>query len=360
MKHSYPITITLLLIFVCSQIIGLFIVNEYVNTEESSAAGKTVINEATYNITGIMPPQVGNESFSFIPILFAVIIGTVLILIIIRFRKKNVWRVWFFLSVLITMVVAFAPFIRKVFMHLAPWLVNATFAVAIIVSAALAYIKIFRPNMFVHNFTEVFVYGGIAALFVPILNLTSVLILLGIISVYDMWAVWKSKHMVAMAEFQNESKVFAGFSIPYRKTQDTLPGKPALPKQTTPSTGNITAEKQKQPMKKALAAKAQKAAAKAVEDTGMRTAILGGGDIAFPLLFVGVLLKLTASFIIPLIVVLATTVCLAALLFKGKSNTFYPAMPFITIGCLIGLVLVWGIFYGFSVSWLASMFSFGA
>jgi presenilin-like A22 family membrane protease len=355
MKHSYPITITLLLIFVCSQIIGLCIVNEYVNTQESSVAGKTVINEATYNITGIMPPQIGNESFSFIPILFAVIVGTVLILIIIKFRKKNVWRVWFFLSVLITLVVAFAPFIRRVFMHLAPWLVNATFAVAIIVSAALAYIKIFRPNVFVHNFTEVFIYGGIAALFVPILNLTSVLILLGIISVYDMWAVWKSKHMVSMAEFQTESRVFAGFSIPYRKSQETPANKTGKP-----ITSQTIAEKQKQVIKKSLALKAQKTTVAAEQDNGMRTAILGGGDIAFPLLFAGVLLKLTASLIIPLIIILTTVICLGALLFKGKSNTFYPAMPFITAGCLVGLVLVWGIFYGFSGSWLVSMLSFGA
>jgi hypothetical protein len=77
-------------------------------------------------------------------------------------------------------------------------------------------------------------------------------------------------------------------------------------------------------------------------------------------LFAGVLLKLTANFYIPLVVVLVTVVCLAALLFKGKSNTFYPAMPFITIGCLLGFILVWGIFQGFSVDWLLRMLSFGA
>ena len=43
------------------------------------------------------------------------------------------------------------------------------------------------------------------------------LLLLALISVYDVIAVFKSKHMVSMANFQTESKVFAGLAVPRGK-----------------------------------------------------------------------------------------------------------------------------------------------
>ena len=82
--------------------------------------------------------------------------------------------------------------------------------IIIFLAISLAAWKILRPNVFIHNLTEVFIYGGIAALLVPIINLFSAFILLLLISIYDMYAVWKSKHMVSMAKFQSEAKVFAG------------------------------------------------------------------------------------------------------------------------------------------------------
>ena len=46
------------------------------------------------------------------------------------------------------------------------------------------------------------------------MNIFSASILLVLISLYDMYAVWKSRHMVAMAKFQSSSNLFAGISIP--------------------------------------------------------------------------------------------------------------------------------------------------
>jgi presenilin-like A22 family membrane protease len=316
MKHTWPITAVLLLVFFSSQLIGMAIVNEYIDIKASSGTGRTVVKE-TYNMTGIAPPEVSNESFSFIPILIAVVIGTVLVLLIIKFKKGNIWKAWFFLSVVITLRIAFAPFIGR---FLGKWEMYVTFSLAII----LAGLKVFRPNVFIHNLTEVFMYGGIAALFVPILNLWSVLILLAAISAYDMWAVWKSKHMVTMAKFQTESKIFAGFMIPYK------------------------------PMKLAPVKKQA-----AVQSVPVKTAILGGGDVAFPLLFTGVILKITADFVPALMITAVTTVALALLFFKGQKDTFYPAMPFISLGCLAGFILAWGIVYGFDFAFIVRAFAFG-
>ena len=65
-------------------------------------------------------------------------------------------------------------------------------------------------------------------------------------------------------------------------------------------------------------------------------AILGGGDIAFHLLFSGVLLKTTGGFIAPVITTITTTIALSLLFYFGKKGKFYPAIPFIAGGCFVG------------------------
>ena len=74
---------------------------------------------------------------------------------------------------------------------------------------------------------------------------------------YDAYSVWKSKHMIKMAKFQAKSKVFAGLLVPYKKNR----------------------EESKLPKKGKVSFK------------GVKTAILGGGDVAFPLLFIGAVMK---------------------------------------------------------------------
>ena len=76
--------------------------------------------------------------------------------------------------------------------------------------------KVVKPNVYVHNFTELFIYGGLVAIFIQILNIYSAVVILILISLYDMYAVWKSKHIQKLAKFQTKSKVFAGLFIPYR------------------------------------------------------------------------------------------------------------------------------------------------
>ena len=86
--------------------------------------------------------------------------------------------------------------------------------IALVIAIPLAIGKIYKRNFIVHNFSELLIYPGIAAVFVPLLNLTSIIILLILISIYDMWAVWKSKIMQKMAKFQmNELKIFGGFYV---------------------------------------------------------------------------------------------------------------------------------------------------
>jgi presenilin-like A22 family membrane protease len=313
MKHTVEITILLVLIFIAAQVAGLFVISNYIDIYASKETGATVVKEGAYNITGITPPPVTDESSSWIYIMGAVIIGTALVLLIIKFKQTNLWKIWFFASVVITLTVALAPFINRLAMGLFG---GGGFVATAVIAAVLTFYKVFRPNIYVHNLTEIFIYGGLAALIVPIMNIFSAVALLIAISIYDMFAVWQSKHMVSMAKYQTESKVFAGLMLSYGKPAETK-GKPVEAKSS------------------AKAATAKQIRTSEEKETG-RTAILGGGDIAFPLLFAGVIMKTTGGFIAPLIITLFAAIALGLLLLKGQKDKFYPAMPFISAGCFIG------------------------
>ncbi|MFC1741042.1 presenilin family intramembrane aspartyl protease [Nanoarchaeota archaeon] len=303
MKHSLQITLILVAIFFVSQIVGLAITDQYI--------AEKVVDETTgeVNITysdlpfDMQRPEV-EESQSYIFILVAVFIGTLLVLLLVRFRGVRLWKLWFFLSVSLCLTIAFYAFLKQ-------WgYLGAILSVALAVVVAL--LKIYRRNVILHNVSEVFVYGGLAAIFVPIMNLYAIVILLLVISVYDMIAVWKSKHMVKMAKFQTESRVFAGLSIPYK-----------LPKKG-----------------KVHVADAPRAKKGAVAAGGVKSAILGGGDIGFPLLFAGVLMK-NVGFLKVLVVPVVVSFGLFLLLYFAKKDKFYPAMPFITAACFVGYGALW-------------------
>ena len=57
--------------------------------------------------------------------------------------------------------------------------------------------------------------AAVAAIFAPVFSVLSVSILLVLISIYDAYAVWKSKHMITLAKSQAKANVFAGLMIPY-------------------------------------------------------------------------------------------------------------------------------------------------
>ena len=256
MKHTAIITLILIGLFLGAQLMGLVILNKYNN------------KELPFNIKR---PEFRQETSS-ISLLLTILIVTVFAFLLIRLRARKVWMIWFFLSVFFTLVIAFSVFFNQY--------------LALVIALVLAFLKTLRNNVYLHNFTELFIYGGLVAIFAPVLSLVSITILLILISVYDIIAVWKTKHMIKLAKFQTEMKVFAGLLIPY----------------------------------------------------GKKVAILGGGDIGFPLLFGGVIL-LNSGWLRALIVVLCVSVALSLLLFKGKKKKFYPAMPYLTAGCFVGYLI---------------------
>ncbi len=298
MKHTLSITVMLVILFFAAQIAGLAIVDKYIDHQKTEITGKAVFSDLPYQLE--RPPV--PEKTSYVYILIAVLIGTGLVLLLIRFKKVMLWKSWYFLGVAACLTIALAPFVGEI--------------AALVISLAAAIFKVFKTNFYVHNITELLVYGGLAAIFVPIMNLFSVVMLMLLISIYDFIAVWGLKHMVTMAKFQSENKVFAGLMIPYPEEKGAV---------------KLTKEE------------AQKLGKGNYKEVKGRNAVLGGGDIGFPLLFAGVVMKglmLTnvqwIGFLKALVIPVFATISLLLLFFMAKKNRFYPAMPFLTLGCAAG------------------------
>ncbi|MBU1111738.1 MAG: presenilin family intramembrane aspartyl protease [Nanoarchaeota archaeon] len=296
MKHSVKATLLLLTIFLVTQLFGILVINSYIDHEATAATGETVFEDLPI---GDRPDF--DEETSYLPIIIIILVGTLILLLLIKLKAFIIWKLWFLIAVFATIMFALGAFVDA--------------RIAIGVALILAIWKVFKPNPYVHNFTEILVYSGLAAIFVPIFNLMSIIILLLLISAYDAYAVWKSKHMITLAKSQSKAGIFAGLLIPYKWNKD----KKEVQKKT--KTGKVSKSTKSKKVK-------------------IKTAILGGGDIGFPLIFTGVILKefgVGYCLVIPVF----TTIALALLFYYGDKNKFYPAMPFISTACFVGLGVVY-------------------
>jgi len=129
--------------------------------------------------------------------------------------------------------------------------------------------------------------------------------------------------MQKMAKYQiDKLNIFSGFFIPYanRKTKE-----------------EIKKWKERYEKKKISKTKFKSQKFK------INVAILGGGDIVFPIIAAGVMLK-TIGVYSAFLISIGATLGLAYLFFFAKKKKFYPAMPFITAGIFAGMIASWIIF----------------
>ena len=300
MKHQLKITLLLLLMFVFTQLIGLIVIDTY--------APRTDLNPTANNATipyGMQPPEAPAE-ISLGSLMVSLAIAVLIFFFLMKIKARSLIKIWFTIVVFLTVSIALTALMTKLF----PGSNIRLDVVALIIAIPLTFYKIFKRNILVHNATELLVYPGLAAMFVPILNVWTCLILLVAISIYDMWAVWKSSLMVNLAKFQIQKvRVFTGFLVPYMRKEDM------------------------RALKAAQKIKTQKARVMKLRKIKISMALLGGGDVAFPLIFAGIVYR--ASGLVPALIVIAgSTIALGLLFLYSKKGKFYPAMPYITAGCV--------------------------
>ncbi len=128
--------------------------------------------------------------------------------------------------------------------------------------------------------------------------------------------------MQKMAKFQmDELKIFGGFLIP------------------------STSKKVKDQMEKIKIKYQNKSIPKSVKNKKFKInlAILGGGDVIFPIITAGVFMR--AYDIIPALFIIAGSLAgLLSIFIFSKKGKAYPAMPYITTGIFAGLLL-WKLFF---------------
>jgi len=304
MKPSIKIISILLVLFFLSQLIGIAVINVYSPKITQVEINGTITNVTSYNLPSwVEPPKEINKDLTIRYIFIAILIGIILMLILMKLRAEIFIRIWFFVVIAIALGIT----INALFLG-----IENSAIISLLIAIPLSALKVFRRGIIIHNLTELMIYPGLAAVFVPLLDIKYTVILLIVISIYDMYAVWHAGFMQKMARYQiDKVKIFAGFFVPY------------------------LGKKQREMIKNMKS--------KGSKKVKMHAAMLGGGDVAFPMILAGVVLY--AFGLIPaLIISLGAVAGLIGLFLISEKGKFYPAMPFITAGCIVALVLVYLLF----------------
>jgi presenilin-like A22 family membrane protease len=314
MKHPLKLVVVLLAMFFLSQLVGIAVNNFYsptitqVSVPAQNLSSNLTINQTTYNLPyGFNPPADTTPASNLFSIVVAIALGVVIILSLMKFRAELFIRGWFFIVITFALSLSINSFIHQL---------SYAATLAVIIALPLAIIKVFKRNILVHNITEILIYPGISAIIIPLLNISTVVVLLILISIYDIYAVWHVGFMQKMAKYQmNEVKVFGGFMVPYIRKEDR----------------KLVAQLRK--LKKVAKSKLKK--------IKVNVAMLGGGDVVFPIILAGVVLHTFNSILYSIIIALGATISLGILFYMSKKGKFYPAMPFITAGCFVALGVVY-------------------
>lgn len=208
------------------------------------------------------------------PVAFIVVLllATALMIFLIRKRVNFLLGAWFFLAVFLCSSVGLASFLPEIY--------------ALGIALILTILRFNERDIYIHNLSEMLSYVGVTSIFLPLFTPLTVLILLILISIYDFIAVYKTKHMIKMFEYQKGFGILLGLFTRYKD----------------------------------------------------EVAFLGGGDVVFVMLFSAILAKFY-GFAYGLISVYLATLTIFLIGIFGEKKKFYPAMPFLTSSCFLSFLI---------------------
>jgi presenilin-like A22 family membrane protease len=143
-------------------------------------------------------------------IYFGLILGmTVLMLALIRFAQEKLMRAIFYAAMVLSMV-SILTLLLFYFVNDA----NVALVLAIIVAVGLMAWLVFRPEWYVINSVAILIGVGATAILGVSLGILPALILLSILAVYDAISVYKTKHMLSLAEGVTKMRLPVLFYVP--------------------------------------------------------------------------------------------------------------------------------------------------
>ncbi|RLE36954.1 hypothetical protein DRJ17_07540, partial [Candidatus Woesearchaeota archaeon] len=115
MKHNIKITLVLLLMFVTTQLIGLYIIHSDPFHIKTEVNGTTEIIKNP-SLSWIEPPEIQEQSdfrIYFGSIVFAFIIAVLILFLLTKFKIDFMLRIWFFVVVAIALFITFNTILPK-------------------------------------------------------------------------------------------------------------------------------------------------------------------------------------------------------------------------------------------------------
>ena len=141
MKHTVRVSIILVIAFLFSQLIGLGIITKYIDVEQTQITGEIEVKGLPYDLPR---PEAEGGGTAVATIASAILVGTIVIFLIMKFGEVLWWKIWFFGAVSFALLFAFGAFIPRLY--------------AALLAVTFAAIKIFKPNIYVHNIKELYNY----------------------------------------------------------------------------------------------------------------------------------------------------------------------------------------------------------
>jgi presenilin-like A22 family membrane protease len=134
--------------------------------------------------------------------LITFLVATGFLLILIKYLKGALFfQIMFSLLILIGADITLGAFIVE--------------PIAIILAAVILVSRIVKPSILTHNFAMFLAIAGVGAQLGLILTIPAVIILLILLSIYDVYAVFKSKHMIKLFKGMMEKGAAMAIVIPH-------------------------------------------------------------------------------------------------------------------------------------------------
>lgn len=160
-------------------------------------------------ITAFEDPTSLENPFIFILIL---LVFTGLLLLLIKYRQLKVMSVFIGVSIFLTFCYIFAALVPVVLGDTA----SATIVILVLSIAAMVLLYKY-PEWYVIDTLGILIGAGVASIFGVSLDILPVIILLVLLAVYDAISVYKTKHMITLAEGVIDLKTPILFVIPKRR-----------------------------------------------------------------------------------------------------------------------------------------------
>jgi len=232
--------------------------------------------------------------------IFSFIVGTLLILSVIFFIKSKIKKGIIFKGLFIFVIFWGILLTLDVWLESFFFLSGAIFS--LFLSSFLIFLLVKKSSVLIHNICMVLGISGVGAILGIRINPEAMVLLLIVFSIYDFIAVYKTKHMIAMAKEMVEHKAILAFIVP-PKASDFK--------------GSI---KEVRP--------------------GGKFLILGGGDVAFPLMLCSSLLSrdIFSSLIVAIFSIIGLLFSFFIFTLQ-KERKAIPALPPIALFCVLGYLI---------------------